>query len=170
MAAIPAEVARLSRSQVEVAAWREVRRPVAIMVTDATGRTQTPLRTTGLTWPGISTVQPEPVAQIEAAHALQTAAHAPIGDLIPRARETGRSWHELGDALDLHGEAAGPEERVAELAYDYALDYSAFAAMHTCTWTCPACHQLIIDRGHSTCCLSAEKATPAPAPAGRRAH
>ena len=142
-----AEAATLSWSQVEAAAWREVRRPVAIMLTDATGRTQTPLRTTGLTWPGISTVRPEPVAQIEAAHALQTAAHALIGDLIPRAREAGRSWYEIGDALDLQGQAVGANEPVAEVAYDYLLEYQVGTSMRRLTWTCPACHQLITDRG-----------------------
>jgi len=138
--------ARLSRSSVETPAWREVSRTVASMVAYAAGRTMTPLRTTEVTWPGTNTVQPEPVAHIEAAHALETLAHTHIGDLIRIAREAGRTWHEIGDALDLYGQAVAANEPVAEVAHGYALEYQVSKSMRRLTWTCPACHQLITDR------------------------
>jgi len=115
MASTAAEGARLSRSEVEATARREVTRAVTRMVNDAAGRTLTPLRTTELTWSGVNTVQPEPIAQIEAAHALETVAHAVSEDLIRIARAAGRSWHEIGDALDLHGQAVVAKEPLAKL-------------------------------------------------------
>ena len=142
-----ADGARLSRSGVEAAARREICRAVARMVAEAAGRALTPLRTTELTWPGINTVQPEPVAQVEAAHALEAVAHAHIENLIRLAREAGRSWHEIGDALDLHRQAIAAGEPFAEVAFDYALERQVGKSVHRLTWTCPACRQLITDHG-----------------------
>jgi len=153
MAGTAAEGARLSRSDVK-AARRDVRGAITSVVADATARTLT-LRTTGLTWLGIEAIEPEPIAQIEAAHAIEQAANALIKDLIRLALEAGRSWHEIGDVLDLHGHAVVAKEPVAEVAYDCALDYQACAGMRTLTWTLPACQQ-----------LSVEKTTPAIASAG----
>jgi len=147
MASTAAKSAHLSCIEVEAIARPEVARTLTSMLTESPSLTLTPLGTTARTLPGINTVQPEPIGQVEGARAIKHAAHALIKGLIRLALDTGRSWHEIGDALNLHGEAAGPEEPVAELAYDCALDYSTFAARHTCTWTCPTCQHLITDQG-----------------------
>ena len=96
--------------------------------------------------PGINTVQPEPIAQIQATHVIEHAAHALIGDLIRLARRAGRSWYEIGDALDFHGQAVVAKEAVTA-AYDNALNYPACDGMRTFTWASPACHQLVTDQG-----------------------
>ena len=102
MTSTAAESPRLSRADVEAAARREVARAITSMITAAAGRTRTPLRATSRTLPGTGTVQPEPIAQIEAARAIEQAAHALIGDLIRLARQTGRSWYEIGKPVHRH--------------------------------------------------------------------
>jgi hypothetical protein len=93
----------------------------------------------------MNTVDPEPIAEIEAAHAIEKAAHALIRDLIRRAREAGRSWYEIGNGLDLHWDAVVTKDSIADVAYDYALRLQAERGMRTHTWTCPACRELITD-------------------------
>ena len=80
MAGRAVEGARLSRSEVETAR-REVHRAVTSTATDTAARTLTPVRTTGRTWPGINAIEPEPIAQIEAAHAIEQTAHTLIKGL-----------------------------------------------------------------------------------------
>lgn len=138
--------ARLARTGVETSARREVRRAVDVMVTEAAGRTIAPLRSTSLTWPGTNTVDPEPIAGLEAAHAIEQAAHALIKDQMRLARQAGRGWYEIGAALDLHWQAVVAKEPIAEVAYDFALEYQAGNGMRTFTWTCTACQQLITDQ------------------------
>jgi hypothetical protein len=84
---------------------------------------------------------------INAAHAIEAAAHALIQDLIRLAREAARSLYEIGDALDLDGQAVAARVALAEVAYDYALEYQVGKSMRWFAWTCPACHQLITDHG-----------------------
>jgi hypothetical protein len=45
------------------------------MVAESGGQTITLLRSSLLTWPGVETVQKEPIARLEAAHALERAVH-----------------------------------------------------------------------------------------------
>jgi hypothetical protein len=142
----PAGSARISRTGVETSAGREVRRAIDVMATEAAGRTIAHIRSTSLIWPGTNTVEPEPIVAIEAAHAIEQAAHSVLKDLIRLARQAGRNWYEIGEALDLHWEAVVAKESIADIAYDYALEYQADRGMRTFVWTCPACEQLITDQ------------------------
>jgi hypothetical protein len=59
------------------------------MVAEAEGRTIALLRATALSWPGVNTVEPEPIGGLEPAHALEQAAHLLIKDLIRLAWQAG---------------------------------------------------------------------------------
>jgi hypothetical protein len=91
------------------------------MVDESGASTVARLRSPLRTWPGINTVEPEPIAGLEAVMELERAAQNLIADYIRLARETGRSWYEIGDALNLHAAASANKLPVAEEAYDYAL-------------------------------------------------
>jgi hypothetical protein len=146
MASSTTHYSRLTRSGIETSARREVRRAVDVMAIEAAGRTAAPLRSTARVWPGASTFEPEPIVGLESAHAIEQAAHALIKDLIRLARQASRSWYEIGQALDPHWEAVAAKESIADIAYDYALEYQADRGMRTFSWTCPACEQLITDQ------------------------
>jgi hypothetical protein len=161
MADVAAEGARLSRLEREEAARQDVRRTFTGMVTGACGRTLAPPQTTGRIWPGINAMEPEPTAQIEAAHATEQTAHTLIEDLIRLACEASR--YAIGDALDPHGHAAVAKEPVAEVAYHCALDYQTGVGMRTVTWTC---HQLIADRSPFCNSPAAKTVRPTTASAG----
>jgi hypothetical protein len=117
------------------------------MVAESAGRTITQLRSAALTWPATNTVLPEPVACLESARELERAAHELIERYIRLARETGRSWYEIGEALDLHLGAVASKESIADEAYGYALRYQPATGRRKVTWTCPACQQQITDNG-----------------------
>ena len=81
--------------------------------------------------------EPEPLAGIRAATALRNAASRAVSDCARYAREDGKSWTEIGAAM--------------EPARD---QYSAFLAVAShlgrgpsFAWTCPACGQTVIDYG-----------------------
>jgi hypothetical protein len=133
-------------SSVATSARREVRRSVETMLSEFAGQTATLLRTTASDLPGMNTVSPEPIAAIEAARAIEQASHVLLKDLIRLAREAGRSWYEIGGALDLYRVAVFDKVSVAEVAYDYALSFQNDRLARTFTWTCPACGQLITDQ------------------------
>lgn len=79
------------------------------------------MRTSLLARPGINTVEPEPIAVVEAARELERTARAlTIGHICQAAREADRNWHEIGDALDLLPAAAANKISTAEEAYDSA--------------------------------------------------
>jgi hypothetical protein len=107
------------------------------------------VRTRSLTWPGVNEVEPEPIACLEAARELERAAHAVQLDFIRLAREAGRNWYEIGDALDLHWAAVVNRESIVDEAYAYALDLGQRPGgdRRPFTWTCPACQQQISDHG-----------------------
>lgn len=113
------------------AARREVRCAVATMISESGGRTIARLWSTQQDWPGTNGITPEPVAGLEPAHAIEQAAHALIKDLIRQAREAGRSWHEIGEGLDLHWHPVLAKKSIADVAYDYALSYQAETGMRT---------------------------------------
>lgn len=89
----------------------------------------------------------EAVAALEAAHELEQAAHALAGEYIRQAREAGRSWEVIGDALGLLFLASANKIGVGEQAYDYALAYDTSPGPRRYTWPCPACRQVITDHG-----------------------
>lgn len=67
---------------------------------------------------------------------------------IRQARESGRIWYEIGQALDLLWRAVASKESVADEAYDYALRYERITvAKPAYTWTCQSCEQIITDHG-----------------------
>lgn len=111
------------------------------------GQTITSIRSRLATSQGASTVDPEPIACIEIARELERTAHTRQRDYIRNAREAGRSWCEIGQALDLFWEGIVAKESIADMAYDYALRYDASAKSQPYTWTCSACQQTITDNG-----------------------
>jgi hypothetical protein len=139
--------ARQTREQARTAARNKAAQAVHEMVHESGGRTVAQLRSPLLTWPGASTVEPEPIASLEAARELERAAHSLAADYIRLARETGRSWYEIGDALNLHAFASANKLPIAEEAYGYALRNHRGPGRPTFTWTCPACLLTITDHG-----------------------
>ena len=113
------------------------------------GQTVLPVRTRSLIWPGVNGVEPEPIACLEAARELERAAHAMQLGYICQARQAGRSWHEIGGALDLHWAASANKESIIVEAYDYALELGRRPGLGRppLTWACPACQQTITDHG-----------------------
>ena len=69
------------------------------------------------------------------------------GEYIRQAREAGRSWEVIGDALGLLFLASANKIGVGEQAYDYALAYDTSPGPRRYTWPCPACRQVITDQG-----------------------
>jgi hypothetical protein len=134
-------------TQLKALAQDKVSQAVQEMVTEFGGRTTSPVRTSLLAWPGINTVEPEPIAVLEAARELERAACALTIGHIRAAREAGRNWHEIGDALDLLPAAAANKISTAEEAYDYAFRDRVSVTQRTFTWTCPACHSTTIEHG-----------------------
>ena len=137
----------LSRKSIAAAATTKVTTAVDDMIRESGARTVTQLRSTELSWPGTNTVQPEPVAGLESARELERAAHTLIEHYIRLARETGRSWFEIGEALDLHWAAVVNNESIADEAYDYALRYQPGTGRRTFSWRCPACQHQVGDNG-----------------------
>jgi hypothetical protein len=107
-------------TQLRALAQDKVNRSVQEMVTELDGRTTRPVRTSLLARPGINTVEPEPIAVVEAARELERTARALTIGHIQAAREAGRNWREIGDALDLLPAAAANKISTAEEAYDSA--------------------------------------------------
>lgn len=52
---------------------------------------------------------------------FEHAAHQAQRDHIRQARETGSSWSQIGQALDLFWHAIASKESIADEAYDYAI-------------------------------------------------
>lgn len=131
--------------EVAAVAREEARQAIERMVVELGGRTVSYLGTTAITWPGFNNIDPEPIAQIEAAHAVEQAAHSLIKDYLQLARQAGRTWYEIGDGLDLHWQASAAKESISEIAYSTALDYRMTDGERIFTWNCPACQRLITD-------------------------
>lgn len=146
MASTAAGEAHLTHAYLDTAARREASRAIDAAVAASAGRTLAHLRTNGRTWPGVNTIDPEPIAQIEAARAIEQAARDLIRDFIRLARQAGRTWYEIGNALDLHYQAVAAKVSIAEVAYDYALQNQASSGMRTFIWNCPACSRLVTDQ------------------------
>jgi hypothetical protein len=80
---------------------------------------------------------PEPLAGIRAACALRHAASRAIADLARYAREDGRSWAEIGAAMEpVHDEYSAFGSVASQLGRGYSF-----------AWTCPACGQVVLDYG-----------------------
>ena len=135
--------------QLPAAAISRAVNAVQDMVAEFCSRTVQRVRSQALIWPGVNGVDPEPIACLEAARELERAAHDMQHGYILRARQAGRSWYEIGEALDLDSAASADREPLAVEAYDYALrfDPRPSSQVFTFTWPCPACEQAITDHG-----------------------
>ena len=98
--------------------------------------------------------QAEPMTGIAAARHLEHAARGLTREYIRCAREDGRTWDQIGMALDLAATAARRGIPLADAAYDeaagdpdgeYARRYG-----RTFAWTCPDCQATVRDRGPSS--------------------
>jgi hypothetical protein len=80
---------------------------------------------------------PEPLAGVRAATALRDAAVLAIADLARYAREDGKSWAEIGAAMEpVHDEYSAFGSVASQLGRGYSF-----------AWTCPACGQVVLDYG-----------------------
>lgn len=95
----------------------------------------------------------EAAAGLSAARQVELAARKSACDYIRASREAGQTWHEIGAELGLGPIARHSYLPLAEVAFDYAAGDSAweYACSYgrTFLWTCPACHEVISDRGTS---------------------
>ena len=137
----------LSRADLEALARTRAATTVDDIVSDTGGRTSTRLASTALTSPGTNGVQPEPIASLETARELERAAHDLVEHYIRLARQAGRSWSEIGDALDLHWTAVVSDDSIADVAFDYAVQYKPSTGRRTFSWMCPACEREVSDKG-----------------------
>lgn len=138
---------RLRRDLIKHEAAERIAGTIVEMVSGFGGRTVTELRSRALKWPGYNAVDVEPAAALEAARELERAARAAQVSYIRLAREAGRSWYEIGQALDLHWKAVVNKEAIDDEAYAYALRDDPRPGWRTFGWTCPACRELISDKG-----------------------
>lgn len=91
-----------------------------------------------------------PAAALRVARQVELAARAEVGVQVRRAREDGLSWHEIGGLLDFGPLAASADMSVAQYAFDYVTGPHPAAPWFdppVFGWTCPACGQMIRDRG-----------------------
>jgi len=88
-----------------------------------------------------------PLASLEAAAELEQAAHDLVGEHIRLARQAGRTWYEIADALHLHAVACANKESARDEAFSFALQYRSIADQRNIIWTCPACQKKITDHG-----------------------
>jgi hypothetical protein len=77
-----------------------------------------------LPWPGapFTEERSEPGAGIRSALAVERAARAGVRVYIRRARETGMSWHEVGEALGMAELAQARGSSVAGAAWEHAAE------------------------------------------------
>jgi hypothetical protein len=119
-----------ARSEARAAITRLVRDEGAEMVARPLNRREPDGRTTQ---------EPEPLAGIAAAVALERAVRQSCTESVRYAREDGLRWERIGAALGFAGRGA------ADDAYAYVCP----GARHDdwFSWICPSCRKLIRDRG-----------------------
>ena len=91
-----------------------------------------------------------PAAALRVARQVELAARHEVSVRIRRAREDGLSWHEIGGLLGLGPLAADADVSVASYAFDYTVGPRPATPWYdplVFLWTCPACGQMIRDRG-----------------------
>jgi hypothetical protein len=91
-----------------------------------------------------------PAAALRVARQVELAARNQVRVQIRRAREEGQTWHEIGALLDFGPLAAASNMSVSQYAFNYCAgpqDTGPWFDPPVFTWTCPACGQLIRDRG-----------------------
>lgn len=85
--------------------------------------------------------EPEPLAGITAAVAVEREARRLCLESVRYAREDGLTWAQIGEAMGFGPQYGGD----AVAAYRYAVP--GHAAADWTTWTCPSCCQLVRDYG-----------------------
>jgi hypothetical protein len=142
---------RLTPTRLAGEASQWTRRAVLDIVRQSGGRTVT--RPMFRDWPDLdmTTTDVEPMAGIRAVRQIEHSARGLMREYARQAREDGRTWHEIGAALDLSASAGHRDVPPAEAAFDevagdpdgeYARRYG-----RTFTWTCAACRAVVRDRG-----------------------
>lgn len=104
-------------------------------------------------WPGDGGLGLEPLTGLHASRQVELAARHAAHDYVRRAREEGRSWHEIGQALGLEPgadrDSAG--RTVADAAYAYVAgdpdSGDAGGYGRSFAWQCRSCDGTISDRG-----------------------
>lgn len=89
--------------------------------------------------------EPEPLAGIAAAAAVEREARRLTLEYIRYAREDGLTWHAIGEAMGFADHPPRGMTSVAEHAFRYAVP--GHAAVDWFTWTCPKCRKLVRDYG-----------------------
>jgi hypothetical protein len=89
--------------------------------------------------------EPEPLAGIRAAAALEHEARQVLAGCARYAREDGLSWEQIGEAL-LAAPAPGEPSRAVAAFDRLAWSYDQWQAP-TFTWTCPSCLRQVLDHG-----------------------
>lgn len=89
--------------------------------------------------------EPEPLAGIAAAVAVEREARRLCLESVRYAREDGLSWHAIGEALGFADHPPRGMTSVAEHAFQQAVP--GHAAADYFVWTCPSCRQLVRDYG-----------------------
>lgn len=111
------------------------------------------IRRPGFRGSQISIGDVEPLAGLRPAREIELGARHHVRNYIRDAREAGRSWSEIGAALDLvpGGEPDLAGETVAEAAYSYAAGRpdteTAWRYGRSLTWQRGSCDGLISDHG-----------------------
>lgn len=89
--------------------------------------------------------EPEPLAGITAAVAVEREARRLYLESVRYAREDGVSWHAIGEAMGFADHPQPGMTSVAEHAFQRAV--RGHAAADYFVWTCPSCRKLIRDYG-----------------------
>lgn len=94
---------------------------------------------------GPSVPEPEPLAALAAARSLERAARDAWRQHAKAAREDGRTWADIGEAL---GYADDPQPGMTSVAeHAFAALASDLGRGPSFGWTCPACLQTVLDYG-----------------------
>jgi hypothetical protein len=94
---------------------------------------------------GIQVPEPESLAAITAARHLEWAARDAVRRHVKSAREDGRGWHAIGEAL---GFADDPQPGMTSIAeHAFAVVASDLGMGCSFGWTCPDCLNTVIDYG-----------------------
>lgn len=121
--------------------WRladQIRR-LAVEEFDAVA-VQIPIGDTGIDRPGLS----DPLAGVRAVVLVRGAAVRAVRDYVREAREAGRSWDHIGEALGVDDD----EDRTrAERAFDEVAGHVDSFGGRRMWWRCPACGAGVTDRG-----------------------
>ena len=90
----------------------------------------------------------DPLKALGALTQLRAAVTRAERDAARRAREDGRTWHDIGEALGFKGLSGFPWTSVAERAF--LATASDLGSGPVVAWECPVCGGMVTDRGPET--------------------